>query len=48
MRGERGMVVGVGRTLPKGGSCGRGLSWFVGERGREERFAKGSVSRRSL
>lgn len=40
-------MVGVGRTLAREGSCGRGLSWFVGERGGEERFAKGSVSRRS-
>ena len=47
-RGERGAVgvgVGVGRMLVIGGS---GLSRLVGERGGEERFANGSVSRRSL
>jgi len=46
-RGERGMDE-LGRTLSKGGSCGRGLSWLVGERGGGERFANGSVSRRSV
>lgn len=43
-RGER----GVGRTAPREGRCGRGFSCLVGERGDVARFAKGSVSRRSL
>lgn len=46
-RGERGMA-GVGRTPSKEGRFGRGLSWLVGERGGVDRFAKGSVSSRSL
>jgi len=45
-RGERGMVE-AGRTPCKGGSCGSGFSWLVGEHGGVERFAKGSVSKRS-
>jgi len=46
-RGERG-IEEAGRAPCKEGSCGRGLSSPVGEHGGVERFANGSVSKRSL